>query len=166
MDEMLEPSPSIGSSTGLLSYADFTIGRMFHLPVHTITAGEIIDFAKEFDPQPFHLDEASAQAKQAGGLIASGWHTCSIMMRMMCDGYLLNSPSQGSPGLEEVRWRAPVRPGDTLSATAEVVDKRKSRSNPALGIVFFDYAMKNQREELVMTIKGVGFFNTSSEQSS
>lgn len=150
----------------MLTFEDFTVGRIFELPQHTITAEEIIEFATEFDPQPFHLDENSAQAEQVGGLIASGWHTCSLMMRMMCDGYLLNSPSQGSSGLEEIRWLSPVRPGDTLIATAEVVASRRSKSNPEMGIVSFDYAMKNQHQKPVMKIKGIGLFKVSSKVAS
>ena len=147
----------------MLTFEDFSVGREFDLPPHTITAEEIVEFAQEFDPQPFHLDGNSEQAKQVGGLIASGWHTSSIMMRMICDGYLLDSPSQGSPGLEEVRWLNVVRPGDTLSATAEVTASRVSKSNPAIGIVSFVYRMHNQRGEDVMRTKGVGMFRTSNE---
>lgn len=149
----------------MLTFEDFTVGRIFDLPPHAITAKEIIEFAQEFDPQPFHLDGDSEQAKQVGGLIASGWHTSSIMMRMICDGYLLESPSQGSPGLEEVRWLNVVRPGDTLSATAEVTASRVSKSNPAIGIVSFVYKMRNQNGDDVMRTKGVGMFRTSREVS-
>ncbi|NKB53613.1 MAG: hypothetical protein GKR97_15585 [Rhizobiaceae bacterium] len=145
----------------MLTFEDFTVGRVFELPPHTITAEEMIEFAQEFDPQPFHLDGNSEQAKQVGGLIASGWHTSSILMRMICDGYLLNSPSQGSPGLEEVRWLNVVRPQDTLSASAEVTASRISKSNPAIGIVSFVYKMWNQRGEDVMRTKGVGMFKAS-----
>ena len=145
------------------SFEDFTVGRVFELPPHTVTAEEIIEFAQEFDPQPFHLDGGSEQAKQVGGLIASGWHTSAIMMRMICDGYLLDSPSQGSPGLDEVRWLKPVRPGDTLSATAEVLDSRMSKSRPSLGIISFVYIMTNQHGEEVMRTKGVGMFKSGLE---
>ncbi len=144
----------------MLTFEDFTLGRIFELPPYTITAQEIIEFAQEFDPQPFHLDGNSEQAMQVGGLIASGWHTSSILMRMICEGYLLDSPSQGSPGLEEVRWLNVVRPADTLSATAEVTASRVSRSNPAIGIVSFVYKMQNQHGEDVMRTKGVGMFKT------
>ncbi|MEP1209382.1 MAG: MaoC family dehydratase [Rhizobiaceae bacterium] len=150
----------------MLTFEDFTVGRIFDLPAHTISAEEIIEFAQEFDPQPFHLDGQSDQAKQVGGLIASGWHTSAILMRMICDGYLLDSPSQGSPGLEEVRWLSVVRPGDTLSGKAEVTASRVSQSNPALGIVSFVYRVRNQRDEEVMRTKGVGMFKTSREAAS
>ena len=140
----------------MLHYEDFTVGRVFDLPPHTVTAEEIIEFAAEFDPQPFHLDGGSEQAEQVGGLIASGWHTSAIQMRMICDGYLLDSASQGSPGLDEVRWLNVVRPGDTLSGTAEVTDRRVSKSRPEIGIVSFVYRMTNQDGTDVMVTKGVG----------
>ena len=146
------------------TFEEFTVGRIFELPPYTITEQEIVEFAQEFDPQPFHLDGSSEQAQQVGGLIASGWHTSSIMMHMICDGYLLDSPSQGSPGLEEVRWLNVVRPGDTLSAEAEVTASRVSKSRPELGIVSFSYRMWNQHGEDVLRTKGVGMFSTSSEE--
>lgn len=147
------------------SFKDFTVGRVFDLPPHTISAEEIIEFASEFDPQPMHTDPSSEQAKQIGGLIASGWHTSSILMRMICDGYLLESPSQGSPGLEEVRWLKPVRPGDTLTATAEVLDSRVSRSRPSIGIVTFLYSMANQDGEEVLRTKGVGMYKSGEDRA-
>lgn len=149
----------------MLCFEDFTIGRVFHLPPHTITADEIVEFAEEFDPQPFHVDPTSSQAEQVGGLIASGWHTCSLMMRMICDGYLLDSTSQGSPGLEEIRWLMPVRPGDTLQTRVEVVDSRRSNSNPKLGIVTFIYLMENQSGDPVMRTKGVGLFTDGADET-
>ena len=147
------------------SFKDFTAGRVFDLPPHTISAEEIIEFAGEFDPQPMHTDPDSDQAKQIGGLIASGWHTSSILMRMICDGYLLDSPSQGSPGLEEVRWLKPVRPGDTLTATAEVLDSRVSRSRPSIGIVTFLYSMTNQDGTEVLRTKGVGMYKSAEDSA-
>lgn len=140
----------------MLHYEDFAIGQVFDLPAHTVTEAEIVEFASEFDPQPFHLDGNSEQAQQVGGLIASGWHTSAIQMRMICDGYLLESASQGSPGLDEVRWLRPVRPGDTLSGVAEVTDRRVSKSRPEIGIVSFVYRMTNQDGKDVMVTKGVG----------
>ena len=147
----------------MLAFDDFEVGRIFTMPPHTVSTEEIVEFAQAFDPQPFHLDGLSEQAQEVGGLIASGWHTCSLMMRMMCDGYLIDSLSQGSPGLEEVKWLQPVRPGDRLMATAEVVASRRSKSNPSIGIVTFHYAMKNQHGDKVMTVKGVGLFGVSPE---
>ena len=140
----------------LLTYEDFQIGRRFDLGPRKVSEDEIIAFAKKFDPQPFHLDPQSAHAQSVGGLIASGWHTCSIFMRMMCDGYILSTASQGSAGLDEVRWVKPVRPGDTLTGTAEVVGRRISSKRPGIGFVQFDYVMRNQNDEMVMLISGNG----------
>ena len=148
----------------MLTYDDFPIGRSFQLGPRTITAEEIIEFAEEFDPQPFHLDANSEQAKQVGGLIASGWHTCSILMRMMCDSYILDTASQGAAGLESVRWLKPVRPNDTLSGSATVTSRRVSKSNPQLGLVGFDYSLKNQNNETVMIIIGMGMIDTKDEE--
>ena len=149
----------------MLTYEDFQEGRVFDFPPYLVTAEEIKEFAAEFDPQPFHLDENSEQAHQIGGLIASGWHTSAIQMRMICDGYLLSSSSQGSPGLDQVRWLNVVRPGDTLTGTAEVIRRRVSKSRPSLGIVSFVYTMTNQRGEDVMATKGGGLFSLKHEET-
>ncbi|MEE9376202.1 MAG: MaoC family dehydratase [Rhizobiaceae bacterium] len=147
----------------MLIYDDFTIGRCFELGPRTVSKEEIVEFAKEFDPQPFHLDAESEQAKQVGGLIASGWHTCSIFMRMMCDAYILDTASQGSAGLEEVRWLKPVRPNDTLSGTAKVVSRRVSKSNAKLGLVGLDYSLENQKGETVLKITGMAMIDTQNQ---
>ena len=143
----------------MLTYEDFTDGRVFDFPPYHVTEDEIIEFAQEFDPQPFHLDASSDQAKQVGGLIASGWQTSAIQMRMICDGFLLDSSSQGSPGLESVRWLNVVRPGDVLTGSAQVVGRRVSKSRPDLGIVSFVYRLLNQNDQEVMVTKGVGMFS-------
>lgn len=138
----------------MLTYEDFEIGRAFPLGPRTISQEEIIDYALEFDPQPFHLDPESEAAHAVGGLIASGWHTCAILMRMMCDSYLLESASQGSGGLDEIKWLLPVRPGDTLSGIATIADRRVSRSRPNLGLLQMVYELKNQNGETVLITKG------------
>lgn len=145
----------------LLTFEDFPVGTVFPLGPVTVTAQDIIEFATEFDPQPFHTDPTSQQAAQVGGLIASGWHTCSLLMRMMCDAYLLRSTSQGSSGLDEVRWLRPVRPGDVLSGTSTVTASRLSRSNPTRGIVIFRYEIANQNGEPVMEVSGSGMVGTA-----
>jgi len=144
-----------------LTFEDFPVGAVFPLGPITVTEDEIIGFANEFDPQPFHTDPDSPQAAQVGGLIASGWHTCSLLMRMMCDSYLVRSASQGSSGLDEVRWLRPVRPGDTLSGTSTVTSSRISRSNPLRGIVIFQYEVQNQNGEAVMEVSGSGMVETA-----
>jgi acyl dehydratase len=116
-------------------WEDFDVGQLGEFGRKLVTAEEIKEFAAEFDPQPMHLDEEAARATPVGGLCASGWHTCGMMMRMVADGFLLNSSSMGAPGVEEVRWLAPVRPGDELRVRATVLDKRASKSRPDLGFL-------------------------------
>lgn len=128
---------------------------------YAVTEQEIIHFAGEFDPQPFHLDGNSQQAVETGGLIASGWHTCAIVMRMMCDAYLLDTASQGSGGLDQVRWLKPVRPGDVLTGTATVLGARISSSKPNLGLVQMEYKAENQYSETVIIIHGMGMIDVS-----
>ncbi len=140
----------------MFTYEDLEIGHVFDLIPRTITAEEIIAFARKYDPQPFHTDPEAPQTIANGGLIASGWHTSSILMRMMCDSYLLDTASQGSPGLDEVKWMKPVRPGDTLSGTATVVGRRISKKRPDLGLIDFAYRLFNQNDEQVIAVKGIG----------
>jgi len=131
-------------------FEDFTPGRSFPLPERLVTAEEIVEFATEFDPQPMHLDEAAGKASILGGLSASGWHTGSIFMRMMFDGWLSSSSSEGSPGIDFMEWKKPVLAGDTLSGRSTVVAARPLRSRPGIGIVTFLHEVENQRGELVM----------------
>ncbi|SOB90224.1 MaoC family dehydratase [Stappia indica] len=133
------------------SFEDFEPGETIALGSKTVTREEIIAFAAEFDPQPFHLDEAAGEASLLGGLAASGWHTISMLMRLMCDGLLLNSSGKGSPGVEEVRWMRPVRPGDVLAASAEVISSRVLNSRPELGMVDFLFTVVDQTGATVMT---------------
>ena len=140
----------------MLHFHDFTVGKVLPLGPYAVSAEEITEFAREFDPQPFHLDGNSSQAEQTGGLIASGWHTYAIIMRMMCDAYLLDTASQGSGGLDEVRWLKPVRPGDVLTGTATVLSARISNSKPDLGLVTMEYKAQNQNGETVIIITGMG----------
>ena len=117
-----------------------------------MTAEEIIEFAGEFDPQPFHLDEEAGRASILGGLSASGWHTSCIFMRLLCDGFLLDSTSEGSPGVDQARWRKPVLAGNTLTGRSMVLAKRELRSRPNLGIVTFRHELFNQRSEAVFEL--------------
>lgn len=118
----------------MLAFEDFTPGRSFALGPHEVTREAVLRFAARFDPQPMHLDDAAADASILKGLSASGWHSCAMMMRMMCDSFINRSTSQGSPGVDSVRWLRPVRPGDSLSGEAVVLEARASRSRPDLGI--------------------------------
>jgi acyl dehydratase len=141
---------------------DFTPGLVLHYQGPTLSEQAIIEFASQYDPQPFHIDKAAAAERIFGGIIASGWHTMSITMRMLCDCYLLDAASMGSPGIDELRWLQPVRPGDTLALRLTVQDTRRSRSKPDRGIVHSFIEVLNQRDEVVMTIKSMGMFKTRS----
>ncbi|WEX07903.1 MaoC family dehydratase [Chelativorans sp. AA-79] len=133
-----------------LAYEDMEEGRVFDLGSRTLTAEEIIEFAGAFDAQPMHLDEEAGRRSLLGGLAASGWHTSCVFMRMMCDAFLLDSASQGSPGISEMRWRKPVLAGDTLAGSSTVLSRRRLRSRPGLGLVTFRHVVTNQRGETVI----------------
>lgn len=147
-------------------FEDFAPGRVFELGSVTVTEEAIIEFATQFDPQPFHIDPVGAEESSFGGLIASGWHTGSLWMRLYADALLLDADSRGSPGMEEVRWRAPVRPGDTLTGTTTVLDARPSATDPTRGTVFTESKMTNQDGVDVMTMKARGMFGRRPETTS
>lgn len=142
------------------AFEDFEVGGSISLGSKLVTAGEIVEFAGEFDAQPMHMDEAAGKASILGGLSASGWHTCSMFMRLMCDGFLLDSTSQGSPGLDYVRWKKPVLAGDTLTGKSTVLAKRESKSKPGLGFVTVKSELSNQRGETVLELENTGMFLT------
>ncbi len=135
-------------------WEDFTPGWSFESASRAVSADDIKAFAREFDPQRYHVDETSASDTPFGGLIASGWHTCSIAMRLMCDGYLLESSCIGSPGLDELRWLKPVRPGDALRLRSTVLEQTPSQRQPTRGTVRFRWEVLNQRGEVVCTMTG------------
>lgn len=137
-------------------FEDFAVGDTFDLGEYTFTAEEIVAFARQFDPQPFHLDEAAGQASHFGGLVASGWHTCSIMMRLNVQQLANRSASMGSPGIDEIRWLKPVRPGDTLNVTSATLAVRASQSKPDRGTVTQLWTATNQHGEEVCRFKGTG----------
>jgi acyl dehydratase len=139
-------------------FEDFTAGQTIELGSWTITRDEILAFARQFDPQPFHLDDEAAKKTIYGGLIASGWHTGSLMMRLLYDGLVKDTVSLGSPGVDELRWVKPVRPGDTLSARLTVLECVPSRSKPDRGIVRSLVELRNQHGEVVVTSKGLSLF--------
>ncbi|MDE1158095.1 MAG: MaoC family dehydratase [Neorhizobium sp.] len=131
-------------------FEDFTPGRIFALAEKTVTAHEVIAFAREFDPQPMHLSEEAGRASILGGLSASGWHTGSIFMRMMYDGWLSRSSSEGAPGIDVMEWKRPVLAGDTLSGQSTVIEARPLRSRPGIGLVKFLHEVRNQHGEIAM----------------
>lgn len=142
------------------AFEDFHPGLTIDLGEKHVTAAEIVEFASEFDFQPMHLDEEAGKASLLGGLSASGWHTCSMLMRMMCDAFLLDSTSQGAPGIDYLRWKKPVLAGDTLKAASTVVATRASSSRPGLGFVTVRYDIVNQRGETVLEMQNSGMFLT------
>ena len=127
-----------------LHWEDFTPGQVTEFGPRLVTREEIIAFAAEFDPQPMHLDEEAASATMLGGLAASGWHSCCILMRMISDGLLVDTSFMGAPGIEEVKWLAPLRPGTRITVRATVIETRASRSRPDMGFVKF-HTMSNLR---------------------
>ena len=140
-------------------WEDVKEGEVFELGSRTMDKERMIAFAREFDPQPFHTDEKAAEASVWGGLIASGWLTGSTLMRLLYDGFLKDTASLGSPGVDELRWLKPVRPGDTLTARLTVIEATASRSRPDRGIVRTRMELMNQDGETVMTITGVNFIS-------
>jgi acyl dehydratase len=135
-----------------LYWEDFTPGRVFEYGPRRISREEIVAFAAEFDPQPMHLDEEAARATLLGGLSASGWHACAILMRMSTDSFVLNSASMGAPGVDEVKWLMPIRPDDRLTLRSTVLETRLSRSRPEMGFVRFMFELFNQSGALAMSL--------------
>ena len=135
-------------------WEDFVPGWEYESPPRTLSAQQITAFAREYDPQSYHTDEEAAKSSPFGGLIASGWQTCSVAMRLMCDGYLLQSTCIGSPGLEELRWLKPVRPGDSLRLRTTVLEQTPSQKHPARGTVKFRWDVLNQKSEIVCAMTG------------
>jgi acyl dehydratase len=138
----------------LLYFEDFPPDEIVEYGDRLVTAEEIVEFGREFDPQPFHLDEAAARESVAGGLIASGWHSAALMMRMNCDAFFLHSASQGSPGIESIDWLKPVRPGDRLSVRRTTLSARTSRSRPDVGVFEMRFELLNQDRDVVMRVQG------------
>ncbi|HTQ12236.1 MAG TPA: MaoC family dehydratase [Rhizomicrobium sp.] len=135
----------------LLHFEDMTVGRVFDCGTYHVTRDEILDFAREFDSQPHHLDEEAAQRSMLKRLSASGWHVCAIAMRMLADGVILKADNRGGAGAREARWMRPVRPGDRLRMEAEVMEAKSSSSRP-LGFVTFDCRLYNERNEQVALV--------------
>ena len=123
-----------------------------------VDEAEVVAFALKFDPQPIHTDPAGAAAGPFGGLIASGWHTASLVMRVLVDHYLARGASLASPGIDELRWLQPVRPGDTLRVRATIVEARRSRSKPDRGLVRTKVETLNQNDQVVMSMVAMNLF--------
>ena len=142
-----------------MRFADLPAGRVIVVGPATVTEREIVDFARAYDPQWFHVDAARAAQGPWQGLIASGWQTCGIAMRMVVDAILADSESFASPGLAYVKWENPVRAGDVLRVTVEVLERRVARSKPSLGIVRWRWRMTNQRDLPVLDLEATSLFD-------
>jgi acyl dehydratase len=145
-------------STALRYFEDFTVGEAHELGSRAISAAQIVAFARDYDPQPFHVDPEAAKSSIFGGLIASGWHTVAIFMSLLVNGLLNDTASLGSPGVEGIEWLKPVRPGDVLHARFRVLGVTPSKSRPDRGIVKSQGEITNQAGELVMTLRATNFF--------
>ena len=145
-------------------WEDLEIGQVRDLGSLSPTADEIVAFARQFDPQPFHLDPQAAKASVFGGLCASGWHTCSLAMRLMVTNFLHESSSLGSPGLENIKWLKPVFPGDTLRLQHTITEKRVMGKRPDVGLVRTIWEMFNQHGDKVLHMEGYGMFRLRSPE--
>lgn len=143
-------------------FEDYRVGEVAEFGDYLVTEQEIIEFAKRYDPQPFHLDAETARHSIYGGLISSGWLTGSILMRLLVDHYISPLASMGSPGIDELRWPRPVRPGDRLRVRATVLEAKRSQTKPDRGMIQFLQEAINQDGEVVMSIRGWGMYRCRS----
>ena len=133
-------------------FEDVQVGDVMRFGRYAVTREEIIEYARQFDPQPFHLDEEAAKASMFGGLIASGWHTGAMLMRMVADHMTREHATSGAMGFDDLKWLRPVRPGDVLTVESEIREKIESRSRPDRGTVKIESRVSNQRGEVVMSL--------------
>ena len=147
------------------SFEDIRAGQVYEFGTITVSEKDIINFARQFDPQDFHLDPAKAASSLFGGIVASGWHTTSIAMRLYVDHYLSHIANLGSPGVEDIRWPNPLRPGDTLRIRVTILEARPSRSKPDRGIVRVHVEAINQTDNLVLSMIGVSLVGRRRESS-
>jgi acyl dehydratase len=148
----------------MIWWEDFKVGERAEMGRHTFSEDEIVAFAKQFDPQPFHTDPQAARESAFGGLIASGWHTCAVGMRLMVDQYIGRTVSLGSPGIEDIRWLKPVRAGDTLTYSRTVTESRASATRAGVGLVKHRWEAVNQAGETVLTMEGWGMYGRKPEK--
>ena len=141
-----------------MKFADFHAGQVIEAGPYVLSEAELLQFAQAYDPQWFHVDAQAAAESPFGGLIASGWHTCSIAMKLVVEAALAGSESFASPGLEHVRWPNPVRPGDALRLVADVIEVRRSEKRPTLGILRWRWRLFNQRELMVLDAEVTSLF--------
>jgi len=143
-------------------FEDYRVGEVAEFGDYHITSEEIIDFARRYDPQLFHTDPEAAKQSSFGGLVASGWMSAGVLMRLLVEHYVSPVASMGSPGVDELRWHKPVKPGDRLHARVEVVGKRRSQSKPDRGLIHFVQQGLNQQGEIVISFKGMGMYRCRS----
>ncbi|MBL8567880.1 MAG: MaoC family dehydratase [Phreatobacter sp.] len=155
-------STDTGEKPPYPAFEDFIPGEITTYGRYEVTKAEVIEYATEFDPQPFHLDEEAGRASMLGGLAASGWHSSAMLMRLNCDGFMVRSTSMGSSGIEEMQWLKPVYPGDVLSVRRETLETRASASRPEMGIVRFRFELMNQKGEVVLVQTNPIFFRRRS----
>ncbi len=148
-----------------MKFAEFYPGQRIEAGPYEVDAAEIVEFAERYDPQWFHTEPRAAADGRFGGLIASGWHTCGIAMRLIVDTALAGSESFASPGLDYVRWPAPVRPGDRLRLRAEVLEARRASKSPELGILRWRWRLLNQHDRDVLELEATSFFDLSADNS-
>ncbi len=142
-----------------MKFAEFHAGQVIEAGPYVLGEAELLQFARAYDPQWFHTDPVAAGAGRFGGLIASGWHTCAIAMRLAADAALESSESFASPGIEHIKWRHPVRPGDALSLRATVLETRISRQRPSLGILRWRWQLRNQSATEVLDLEATSLFD-------
>ena len=139
----------------MIYFEDLNIGKKILIGPISVSEKEIIEFAKKFDPQPFHVDIEKAKDSLFGNLCASGWHTCSLYMRMLYDGLLINLASLGSPGMNEIRWIKPLFPNETINGVLTIISKTPSKSKPSIGSMVIDSKVFNSKKELIMTMQSI-----------
>lgn len=142
----------------MMGWEDFKVGERAEMGRHTFSEAEILDFGRRYDPQPFHTDPAAAKDAAFGGLVASGWQTCAVGMRLMVESYISKTLSLGSPGIDNIRWLKPVRPGDTITYTRTVLESRASTTRKEVGLVKQRWEAVNQHGEPVLTMEGWGMY--------
>jgi acyl dehydratase len=158
-----KPAPGVEPPSGRLYWEDFPVGQSREFGHKVVQREETIAFASQFDPQPFHLSDDAAEASLFKRLSASGWHTCAMTMRMMCDDYLLRSSSLGSPGIDELKWHKPVYPGDAIRVRLTVLEARPMNSRPDVGLIRSKWEVLNQDDAVVLSMLGWGMFGRRPE---